>query len=462
MEPQLPRREFLKTAAVGMAAVMLGEQAKAASNVLPPSTPKGPATAVGLMTPKLDKVRFGFIGLGARGRPTLEETLRIEGCEVRAVCDSDDTALAWGAKYPGIVGKASPASYGGSPDAFLKMLEREDVDAVMICTPWREHVRMAVAAMRAGKHAFVEVPAAVTLEECWQLVETAEQTQRHCMMLENCCYGRDELMVLNLCRQGILGELLHAEGAYLHDLREQMKDIDHGTGSWRTHEHEVRNGNLYPTHGLGPVAQCLGINRGDRFERIVSLSSPSRGMAAYADANFPPDHPRRKATYRCGDMNTSIIQTARGRTIVVQHDTMNPRPYSRTNVVQGTKGIFSGYPNRIYVEGRSAQEHRWDTDLEKWYAEFDHPLWKKIAAPALRSDRNGGMGHGGMDYVMKWRLVQCLREGLPLDQDVYDAAAWSAIGPLSEQSVAQGGAPVEIPDFTRGAWKTTAPLGIVS
>jgi hypothetical protein len=314
---------------------------------------------------------------------------------------------------------------------------------------------MAVGAMRAGKHAFVEVPAAVTLDECWQLVEVAESTRRHCMMLENVCYGREELMVLHMCRKQLFGELTHAEAAYIHDLRFQAKQVEWGTGSWRLRHYELRDGNVYPTHGLGPVAQYLDVNRGDAFAALVSMSSPSLGYALYAGREFPPDHPRNRAKYVCGDMNTSIVQTSLGRTVVVQHDVATPRPYTRLNLVQGTRGAFAGYPNRIVVEGRG-DTHKWDTNMEPWYTEFDHPLWKRVGEEAVKAG-----GHAGLDFVMLWRLVECLRAGLPLDQDVYDAATWSAVGPLSEESVKRGGASIEFPDFTGGAWKTLPPLGIV-
>lgn len=467
MRPDDPRRtsrrDFLKsTTAAGACALMLGAAAGAATPAAPPRR-RGRSVA-GLVTPKLDVVRWGLIGLGARGSETLRETLLLEHCEVRALCDNHAPTLRRALQQVADAGRPPPAAYGEGDEAYLKMLERDDLDAIWICTPWRLHVPMAVAALRAGKHAFVEVPMAVTIEECWELVEAAEETQLHCMMLENVCYGREELMVLRMCRENLFGDLLHGEAAYIHDLRHQMREIEHGTGSWRIREHELRDGNLYPTHGLGPVAQYMNINRGDRFERLVSFSSPSLGAPDYAASHFPPGHPRRTARYVCGDMNTTLIKTARGRTIMVQHNTMNPRPYSRINLIQGTRGVFSGYPNRIHVEGRSAREHQWDTDLSPWYAEFDHPLWKRVSDIARQIDRRGaeGMGHGGMDFVMRWRIVQCLREGLPMDQDVYDGAAWSVIAPLSEQSVAKNGEPAEVPDFTRGGWKTTAPLGVVS
>ncbi len=453
------RRDFLKTVTTASAAALTLSAVARAAETAPPRG-KG-KSVVGLRAPKIEVVRWGFIGLGARGSSTLRETMLLEHCEIRALCDNHAPTLAKAVAAVKKNHRPDPALFGESDEAYQKMIERDDLDAVFICTPWRWHVPMAVAAMRAGKHAFIEVPAAVTLDECWQLVNTAEETQRHCMMMENCCYGREELMLLRMCREGVFGDLLHGEASYLHDLRAQTKEIEHGTGSWRIREHELRNGNIYPTHGLGPVAQYMSVNRGDRFARLVSFSSAGLGLPDYVEKNFPAGSPRRTAKYVCGDMNTSIVKTARGRTIVVQHDTMNPRPYSRSNLIQGTRGLFSGYPSRIYVEGRNKTE-AWETDLAKWFEEFEHPLWKKVAAVAAALPKDGTTGHGGMDFVMRWRIVQCLREGLPLDQDVYDAATWSSISELSEKSVAAGGAPMEVPDFTRGAWETTVPLGIVT
>jgi hypothetical protein len=286
------------------------------------------------------------------------------------------------------------------------------------------------------------------------------------MMLENVCYGREELMLLNMVRAGLFGELLHAEGAYIHDLRWQIKELTRSTGSWRTLWHTRRNGNLYPTHGLGPIAQYFGINRGDRFEYLNSQSSPARAFAAYSKREFPPEHPRNRLRYVNGDINTSLIHCASGRTILLQHDTATPRPYSRLNSVVGTNGSFAGFANRIALEyeggrkrmrGRVEAYHQWETDMAPWFEAWDHPLWKRLSQDALRN-----AGHGGMDYVMLWRLVWCLRNGQPLDQDVYDAASWSAVFPLSCDSVADRGNACEFPDFTRGRWRQTPPLGIVS
>jgi hypothetical protein len=447
------RRRFLGTVA-GLAGCLSADAARPGPSAAS-QEPMRPSVA-GLAAAKLDIVRWGLIGVGARGSDHLSRLLKLDGCQLTAICDTHPPALARALDAVKTAGRPAPASFGDGPTAFLRLVDRPDVDAVLISTPWEWHVPQAVAALESAKHAFVEVPAAITVDECWQLVETAERTRRHCVMLENVCYGREELMVLNMCRQRLFGELTHAEAAYIHDLREQMTQIDWGTGSWRVAHYAKRNGNVYPTHGLGPVAQYLNINRGDAFDTLVSMSSPSLGYQRYAAREFAADHMRNRTRYICGDMNTSLIHTALGRTIVVQHDVATPRPYSRHNYLQGTAGAFGGFPNRIAIEGRT-EIHRWDTDMSRWFAEFDHPLWTKVGEIAARVG-----GHGGMDYVMLWRTVQCLREGLPLDQDVYDAASWSVVGPLSEQSVARGGAPVKFPDFTRGRWLTTPPLGIVS
>lgn len=447
------RRGFLGSMGGAVAALAAGTRARAQE---PAADAAARPRVAGLVAPRLETVRWGLVGLGERGAMHLEALLRLEGCEVTALCDPWAPAMEKALATVAAAGRARPAAFASGPEDYRRLCDRPDVDAVLLSTPWEQHVTQALAAMRAGKHVFIEVPAAVTLEGCWQLVDAAEATRRHCMMLENVCYGRDELMVLHMCRRGLFGRLTHAEAAYIHDLRSQAKQIAWGTGSWRLRHYEQRNGNVYPTHGLGPVAQYLDVNRGDAFTTLVSMSSPSAGLAEYTAREFPADHPRNRAAYRCGDMNTSLLQTSRGLTVMVQHDVSTPRPYSRHNYVQGTRGAFAGFPGRIAVEGRT-NVHRWDADLATWYAEFDHPLWKKVGAVAEKVG-----GHGGMDFVMLWRVVQCLREGLPLDQDVYDAATWSAVAPLSELSVARGGSPVDVPDFTRGGWRSFAPLGIVS
>ena len=422
-------------------------------------TTKAPLAA-GSTPPKLDRVRVGFIGVGGRGSSHVSRMMTLDGVDVIAICDNHPPTLANSIANVVKTGRPQPAEYGKGDEDYKRMLERKDLDIVIIATPWEWHARMCVDAMKAGKHAFTEVPAALTVEECWQLVDTSEQTGKYCMMLENACYGREELFCLNIVRQGLLGELLHGEAAYIHDLRTQMNEVAHGTGSWRTFHYARRNGNLYPTHGLGPISQYLGINRGDRFDYLSSVGSPARGRALYAKAKFPPDHQWNQIKeWKCGDMNTTIIKTARGRSIMVQWNETSPRPYSRLNLIMGTKGAFAGFPNRLACEGLTPNTHEWieGENLEAIMKKYEHPLYARMSGQAQK-----GGGHGGMDWLMSWRLITCLRSGEPLDQDVYDAAAWSVIGPLSDQSVAQRSASVDVPDFTRGRWKTTPPLGIIA
>ena len=405
----------------------------------------------------LDTVRCGVIGLGERGMPMLRTLLAIDGVRVNALCDIDATVLDLGMKVVADKQGSPPGRITGSTTAFTRLCDRDDLDVVFIFTPWEWHAPMALAAMKADKHAFVELPMATSAEDLWKLVETSEATQRHCMMMENCCYGRDELMVLNMVRQNLFGELLHGQGAYIHDLRYQLGKPERGEGVWRPFWHTKRHGNLYPTHGLGPIAQYMNINRGDRFDYVVAMDSPALGMAKYAREKLPADSPRRKWRFIAGDVSSSLIKTVKGRTIFVQHDTNSPRPYDRLNYIQGTNGAFGGYPNRIAIEegGLSGDHHQWDTDMAKYYAKYDHPLWTKLAKLATA---NGG--HGGMDYVMMWRIIACLRNGLPVDQPVYDGAAWSVLFDLTDKSVRARSTPQAIPDFTRGAWKDAARFDI--
>jgi hypothetical protein len=288
------------------------------------------------------------------------------------------------------------------------------------------------------------VPAAMTIEDCWKLVDTSEQTRRHCMMLENCCYGYNETLILRMTHAGLFGDLLYGEGAYIHDLREEMFS-NKGEGLWRRAFHTTGNGNLYPTHGLGPVANYMGIQRGDRFDYMVSMSTPQRGLELYRKDHFPQSDAKWSEKYIDGDLNTSLIKTAKGLTITLKHDTSNPHPYDRINVIAGTKGVFADYPPRIYFDGQAGGEEWASIDA---YKEHQHPLWKREGEIAQKLG-----GHGGMDYIMIYRLLECMKEGLVPDFDVYDAAAWSAPGPLSKASVASGSAPVKFPDFTRGRWQ---------
>ncbi len=454
----MERRDFLKAAGAAGATVLAGRiHAETGHQQFDaPRLRSKPGSA--LKAKPLETVRAALIGVGARGPTHLSSLLNLEGTEIIAVCDLYEDWADRAAKMCTDKGRIKPDLYTGGKDDYKRMLDRDDIDIVIISTPWEDHVPMAVAAMERGKHAFIEVPAATTLEECWQLVEVSERTGMHCMMMENVNYGRDELMVLNMCRNNVFGDLLHGEAAYIHDLRGQMHEVERGTGSWRTYQYAKRNGNLYPTHGLGPVAQYMNVNRGDRFDTLVSMSSPSKMRAIYARTEFPEDHKWRKLRFQAGDLNTTLIQTLLGRTIMVQWDEQLPRPYTRHNFIQGTRGAWGGFPNRVTVEGVSKGTESWTQggDLKEWYDKWDHPMWKTIGELAQKVG-----GHGGMDFAMMWRIVTCLRSGEELDQDVYDAAAWSCVFPLSEWSVNRRGAAVEVPDFTRGLWKTRAPLGII-
>lgn len=444
------RRDFLKVGAAGLGAAVAGLKLGPPAEAAP--VPGGEARSAFRAKP-LSVVRIGFVGVGGMGSAHVQNFLRIDGVEVKAVCDIVPEKVERVQKWVVEAGQPRPEGYTAGPRDFERLCARGDLDLVFTATPWEWHVPVCLAAMRNGKHAATEVPAAMTIDDAWALVETAEKTGRHCQMMENCCYDRIELMTLHLVRRGVLGEIVHAEAGYLHDLRE-VKFSKQGEGLWRRAWSRRFNGNLYPTHGLGPVAQCLNVNRGDALDVLVSMSSPTRGLHEYAVKTFGADSPEARERFALGDVNTSLLRTKLGKTIILIHDTNLPRPYSRINLVQGTKGVARKWPDRVYVEGRAAKPHEWD-DFETFAAEFEHPLWKAIAA------KGEGRGHGGMDYIEDWRLVQSLLKGEPLDQDVYDAAAWSAVIDASIRSVAGGGKPVAIPDFTRGRWKMTPPLGIV-
>jgi predicted dehydrogenase len=440
------RRQLITAAAV--AASPAANTAPAASRR---STAAKPAaeTMAGVPFERRETVRIGFVGLGGRGSSLLGNLLACEGVRVPAVCDVRPERARRAAERIGKSRQPTPETYTDGDHAYEALCRRDDLDLVLVATPWEWHVPMAVAAMTHGKHAAVEVPAATTLDDCWTLVDTSEKTRRHCVMLENCCYGRSEMQVLRMARAGLFGELVHGEAAYIHDLRAALFD-EEGEGNWRRAPHVRRDGNLYPTHGLGPVARYLVIHEGDRFVRLVSMSSREAGLTAWREAHVAAADPRRREVYRCGDVNTSLLKTEKGRTVVLQHIVTAPRPYDRVNLLQGTRGAFRDYPERIYLDGVTPNDD-WEP-LDKYRAEWDDPLWRDMGELARRSG-----GHGGMDFLMCYRLVRCLREGLAPEMDVYDAAAWSAPGPLSDASVAKNGAPVAFPDFTRGRWQGNGP-----
>ncbi len=406
----------------------------------------------GYAAPKIETVRIGIVGLGMRGSGAVERLSYIDGLEIVALCD----------KYPDRVEKAQKTlekmqrprakEYSGE-DGWKALCESNDIDLVYTPTPWSLHTPVAVYAMKNGKHAATEVPAANTMDQCWELVETSEKTKKHCMMLENCCYDFFELLTLNMVRNGMFGELIHGEGAYLHNLsREYLFNRNAYADMWRLKENIGRNGNLYPTHGLGPISQCMNINRGDRMDYLVSLSSIdftlnnlAKEMAA-KDSFFNDyvDKPYR------GNMNTTLIRTYKGKTIKIQHDVSSPRPYSRIHALSGTKGSAIKWPSPERIS--FGDEWIRPEELKDLYDKYSPPIVNHIGKIAKEVG-----GHGGMDFIMDWRLIDCLRNGLPLDENVYDAATWSAVGVLSELSVANKSKTIDFPDFTRGAWKTNQP-----
>ena len=443
--PEITRRTFMKRSAMAGSGLVIANEILSA-DLLAASSKPGGATMIGVPFDARDRVRLGIIGVGGRGSSLLQDLLAVDKVDVKAICDLVPEKVARAQKAVTAAGQPEPAGFSKG-DWDFKNLNQLDLDIVYIATPWNWHAPMALDVLKNGKHAAVEVPAFTTLQECWQLVDTSEATRKHCMILENCCYGETEMMLLNMIRDGLFGTITHGEGAYLHDLRKILTSSE-GEGLWRRVPHMKRNGNLYPTHGLGPVAHYMNINRGDRFDYMVSVSSPEASLTEFVKTNFPEGDPKRSEKYVCGDMNTSIIKTVNGRTILVQHDVVSPRPYSRLNSIVGTKGAFADYPPRIFVDSQEKEE--WQ-NLDAFREKYQHPLWKTTGEMARKMG-----GHGGMDYIMNYRLMDCIKRGLPPDIDVYDAAAWSAPTPLSEASVAQNGAPQKFPDFTRGKWNSSS------
>ena len=457
------RRRFLKVALSATTGVLAAcSESRGLNTLTVPSAARvsAPRSVMSLAAHKLDRVRLGIIGVGRRGSGHLKSLRQIDGVDIIGICDVDQRSIKDAQKIMGQTDAVQPHYYSDGEFAYRDMLARDDIDAVLIATPWRYHTPMAVDTMNAQKHAFVEVPAALNIDECWQLVETSEKTQMICMMMENVCYGREEMMVLNMVQHGVFGELTHGEAAYIHDLRTKMHDIDRGPGTWRELWQTRRNANLYPTHGLGPIAWYMDINRGDQFDYLTSMGSLATGRKLYAQREFSSDHARNKLQRIAGDINSSLIKTKKGRTILVQYDVTTPRPYSRLNFIQGTNGAFGGFPNRIALESEG-DFHVWDQDMSKWYEKFEHPLWKKMYQETNRKrSSQPKTGHRNLDFMMLWRMVYCLRNSLPFDQNVYDAAAWSAVTNLSQVSVSNRSSSVDFPDFTRGLWKSASPLEI--
>ena len=446
-DSKLSRRDLLKAA--GLAGVGVTASRVVDAHVLDTSAPRArPAkqqTMMGVKFEPRDVVRLGIVGVGLRGTSTLQEFLAIDKVVVNAVCDVVKDKCLRAAQLIEKAGQKTPGIYANGERDFERLAARDDLDFIYIATPWEWHVPQVLAGLKEGKHVGTEVPAAYTLDDCWKIVDASEASRRHCLIMENCCYDHSETTVLNMLRAGLLGEVVHGECAYNHDLREILFE-NKDEGLWRRQHHTLRDSNLYPTHGLGPMALYMDINRGDSFDYIVSMSSVHLGLEAYRTQHLAPGDPKWKEVYKTGDYNTSIIKTAKGRTILLQHNVSTPRPYDRINLIQGTKGIFRDYPPRIFIDGQEGG-HTWTT-LDKYKDQYESPLWKNQGEMARKLG-----GHGGMDYLMCYRLVQCMREGLEPDINVYDAASWSVPGPLSQMSVAKGSVPIKFPDFTRGSWQ---------
>jgi hypothetical protein len=440
------RRSFLRNITLGTGALATAIPTEGKE----PENKKEPASfnMCGYAAPKIPVVKVGVIGLGMRGPGAVDRLSYIEGVEIKALCDKDPERVEKAQKILTKKGLPKAKAYSGN-EGWKALCESNELDLVYVTTPWDLHTPISVYAMKNGKHAACEVPAALTVDECWELVETSEKTRKHMMMLENCCYDFFELLTLNMVRNGLFGELVHAEGAYIHDLSKDYLFSKNGYADmWRLKENYKHNGSLYPTHGLGPIAQCMNINRGDKFDHLVSMSSNDFTLGAMANELAAKDDffvPYSNKRYR-GNMNTTIIKTDLGKTLMVQHDVSTLRPYSRIHLLSGTKGIAQKWPS----PQRIAFGHNWikEEEMKALETKYTPPIVKHIGEIA----KSVG-GHGGMDFIMDWRLIDCLRNGLPLDQDVYDAASWSVVFPLSESSVGKRSRSVDVPDFTRGAWK---------
>jgi len=451
------RRDFLKKISLGTGALAMGlkgctpavqEEQKKSNETIPKAQV---FNMCGYAASKIDTVRVGLIGLGSRGTGAVQRILQIDNLVVNAISDQHEDRVK---NAQGIItGKGMPKAgeYFGNMEEWKKLCERDDIDLVYICTPWSWHTPMAAYAMEQGKHVATEVPAATTLDEAWQLVETSERTRKHCMMLENCCYDFFELLTLNMARKDFFGEIVHAEGAYIHTLVDSLFSKNQYSDMWRLEENQ-RDGNLYPTHGLGPVCQTLNINRGDKMDYLTSMSSNDflLGEKAAELAQQDDFFNKYAGVNYGGNMNTTVVKSNLGKTIMIQHDVTSPRPYSRIHLVSGTKGVAQKWPE----PARISVGHEWIDELEmkRLEGEYTPEIVKHIGNIAKKIG-----GHGGMDFIMDWRLIDCLRNGLPLDMDVYDAATWSSITPLSEWSVANRSNSIDVPDFTRGAWNQNKP-----
>lgn len=461
------RRHFIKQALLGTAlltpAFAHARSVEEVQEIVDHAVVKGekrasPFDMHAYAAPAIPTVRIGFIGIGSRGGMAVSRIMNIRQAEIVALCDNRQYVVRVNQEKLKKVGKRA-VEYCNGDYGWRKLCEQPDIDLIYIATPWKWHAQMAIYAMECGKHVAVEIPAAITLDECWQLVETSERTRKHCFQLENCCYDFFETCTIQMALSGALGELVHAEGAYIHDQLPEMfggrPDPPGYKVAFRPYEHMNKSGNLYPMHGLGPIALAMGINRGDRMEYITSVSSDDFGMAKRAAELAAKDPYYNRFTnipYR-GNMNTSVIKTARGRTLMIQHDVTSPRPYSRLHTISGMKGVVQKYP----LPARMAFGHDFadPETFNRMEEQFTPELVRHIEQYAKLIG-----GHGGMDFIMDYRLIDCLRNGLTLDMNVYDAAAWSSVIPLSIWSVANRGGSADLPDFTAGRWTSSSPVDL--
>ena len=429
-----------------------------------PERPAGQEDMIGFAAPPLDTVRIGFIGLGMRGPGAVERMCQIDGTKIVALCDFEQDRAEAAAGILERFGRPEAALYYGSEDAWKRLCERDDIDLVYIATDWTSHAKMAIYAMEHGKHAAIEVPAAMSLDEIWSLINVSERTRRHCMQLENCVYDFFELTTLNMAQHGLFGEILHGEGAYIHNLDEFWDEYWH---DWRLLYNRDHRGDVYPTHGLGPVCQAMDIHRGDKMNVLVSMDTRAVNGKEYYEKHRGEAAP----DFRNGDHTMTMIRTEKGKTIMIQHDVVNPRPYNRLYQLTGTKGFANKYPvegymvdfskagdlapdsdsaageGKVDIENLSAHSFVPEEVKDALMAKYRHPIQKELEQTAKKVG-----GHGGMDYIMDYRLIYCLRNGLPLDMDVYDLAEWCCLTELTAISIENGNAPVEVPDFTRGGW----------
>ena len=451
----MTRRDFIRSAAAAGVSAAAGGCAELRLGA-------GSGSMAGYADRPFERIRIGFVGVGARGTWAVHRIAMIPGAEISAICDVSEVRLKenrdWLAQK-----RLPPAREFLGPEAYRDLCQWDGVDVVYAATPWKLHVPVALEAMRCGKHSFVEVPAAMTTDDCWALVETSEEMRRHCMMLENCCYGEHEMLALNMCRKGVLGETVYGEAGYLHSGKTRGRKLSKFRAEW----YQEHRGNYYPTHGLGPVAQYMNVNRGDRFDYLNSMETKSIGdFIREGDVRWNGENLELFKKYLVGGYNSSLIRTVNGKTILLNLSCTVPHPYSRINTIQGTHGVFMDWPLRIDIEDEPGSGPHSRND-DEWHCNFDknrtaalrekykHPLWCQAGELAKKAG-----GHGGMDFLMDLRWIYCLQNGLPLDMDVYDLASWSCICEITEKSQAGRGAPVEIPDFTRGAWRTMNPVPV--